>query len=375
VAGPRHFYRVRITPPQPDFHLAVLDTDEHRPTGTTILAGSQQAFTVFALRKDGFDGEINLHVEGLPSGVTAAPQWIGSNLRESSLVLSAVKGAAAWTGSIKIVGTAMIGGKKVVREARSASMVWPIQPGQNIPTITRLDRAFMLALRPGAPYNLALNLNKPAVVQGDKATLKAKLTRLSPDFKAPLTVQVIPPELPPGLSINNNQPITIAAKATEGTMRINVPPNLQPGSYTIVLRTQTQMPYNKDPKAKEKPNTLVVLPSAPLALTILPKSLAELALSTPNATVKAGKEAEVVVRVNRQHGYNGEFKVQVVMPPGAKGATIGDMVIPAGKNEAKLVIKAGAVPVNLPNLVVRATGVYQGHATTHEVKLNVNVVK
>ena len=95
-----------------------------------------------------------------------------------------------------------------------------------------------------------------------------------------------------------------------------MPANVQPGTYNLVLRTQTQMPYNKDPKAKQKPNTIVVLPSAPVTLTILPKSLAKLTLSTPNATVKLSKEAEVVVRVQRQFGYDGEFKVQVVLPPG-----------------------------------------------------------
>lgn len=375
VAGPRHFYRVRITPPRPDFHLIALATDEYRPAGTTVLAGGQQAFTLFALRQDGFSGEIGIRVEGLPSGVTAAPQWIGGNLRESSLVLSAANSSASWTGPIKIVGTATIAGEKVVREARPASIVWPVPPGQNMPTISRVDRSLMLAVRPGAPYSLALEPDKPAYVQGDKGTLKVKLARISPDFKTPLTAQAIPTELPPGLSINNNQPITIAAKATDGALPINVPPNVPPGSYTIVLRTQTQMPYNKDPMAKQKPNTLVVLPSSSATLTILPKVLGALSLSTPNVTIKTGKEAEVVVRVSRQWGYDGEFKVQIVLPPGAKGATIADTVIPAGKNEAKLVIKAGAMPVNLQSLIVRATATYQGHPTTHEVKLNVNVVK
>jgi hypothetical protein len=375
VTGPRHFYRVRITPPQPEFHLVALAFGEYRPAGTTVLAGGQQAFTIFALRQDGFAGDINLRVEGLPTGVTAAPQTIGGNVRTASLVLSAANGAAAWTGPIKIVGAAAIGGKEMVREARPASIVWPLPQGVAIPTISRVDRSIMLAVRPGAPYSLAANLDKPALVQGEKGTLKVKLTRHSPDFKNPLTVLAIPAELPPGLSINNNQPITIAPNATEGTLPINVPPNLPPGAYNLVLRTETQMPYNKDPMAKQKPNTLVVLPSAPATLTVLPKAVANLSLSTPNATVKTSKEAEVVVRVNRLYGYNGEFKVQVVLPPGAKGAQIGDVVIPAGKNEAKLIIKAGAMPVNLPNLIVRATAMYQGHATTHEVKLNVNVVK
>jgi hypothetical protein len=377
VANPRHSYRVRISAPQPDFHLIALAPGINRPAGMTVLAGGQQAFTVFAVRQDGFIGDITLTAEGLPPGVTAAPQTIGGDLRESRLALSAAPTAAAWTGHIKITGTATIQGKKVVREARSASMVWPVQPNQNIPTISRLDHSLMLAVRPGAPYHLTGTLDKPTLVQGDKGTLKVKLTRLSPDFKTPLTVQAITAELPKGVTLNNNQPITIAANQTDGTLPVVIPANAQPGVYTIVLRTQTQYPYNKDATAKQKPNTIVVLPSAPVTLTILPKSVATLSLSTQTATVKIGKEAEVMVRVARQFGYEGEFKVQVVLPPNAKGVTIADTVIPAGKDEAKLVVKSAAdvKPINLGNLTVRATAVYQGHATTHEVKFNVNVVK
>jgi hypothetical protein len=372
VAEPRHFYRVRIAPPQPDFHLVALAAGEYRPGGTTVLAGSQQTFTLLAIRQDGFIGDIALRAEGLPPGVTAAPQTVGGDLRESRLVVSAAKDAAAWTGEVKIVGTATIGGKQVVREARSGSIVWPVQQGQNVPTISRVDRNLMLAVRPGAPYSLAVSLDKPALVQGDKGTLTVKVTRISPDFQTALAVQAIQTELPKGLTI---PPSNIAANATDGKLTINVQPNVQPGTYTLVLRTQTQMPYNKDPMAKQKPNTIVVLPSAPVTLTILPKSLAKLSLSTPNVQVKLGKEAEVLVRVQRQFGYDGEFKVQVVLPSGATGASIADTVIPAGKDEAKLVVKAGDKPGNLSNLTVRATAMYLGHATTDEVKFNVNVVK
>ncbi len=70
-------------------------------------------------------------------------------------------------------------------------MVWPVQPNQNIPTISRLDHSLMLAVRAGAPYSLTASLDKPTLIQGDKGTLKVKLTRLSPDFKTPLTVQAI----------------------------------------------------------------------------------------------------------------------------------------------------------------------------------------
>jgi hypothetical protein len=235
----------------------------------------------------------------------------------------------------------------------------------------------MLAVRPGAPYSLTASFDKPALKQGEKGTLKLKLERLAKDFTTPLTVQAQQIELPRGLNINNNQPVTIAAKQTDGSLAVNVNTTVPPGTYTIVLRTQTQFPFARDPKSNQKPNTPVVLPSAPVTLIVLPKSLATVALSTSSATVKVGKEAEVVVRLTRQNGYEGEFKVEVVLPSNAKGVQIGEAVIPAGKNETKLVVKtvAGAAPVNLGNVIVRATAVYQGHPIPHETKLNVNVVK
>jgi hypothetical protein len=377
VASPRHFYRVRIAPPRPDFHLVALAPGDIRPAGMTVLEGGQQAFSIFALRQDGFVGDIALTAEGLPPGVTAPSQTVGGDLRETHFVLSAAPKTAEWTGEIKIIGSAVINGQKVVHRARPASIVWPVQPQQNIPPISRLDHSLMLAVRPGAPYNLTASLDKPALKQGEKGTLKVKLERLAKDFTTPLTVQAQQIELPRGLTINNNQPMTIAAKQTDGSLAVNVNTNVPPGTYTIVLRTQTQFPFARDPKSNQKPNTPVVLPSAPVTLTVLPKSLANLSLSTSLATVKIGKEAEVVVRVARQLGFEGEFKVQVVLPPNAKGVQIGDAVIPAGKNEAKLVVKtiAGAAPVNLSNVIVRATAMYQGQPMTHEIKLNVNVVK
>ena len=68
---------------------------------------------------------------------------------------------------------------------------------------------------------------------------------------------------------------------------------------------------------------------------------------------------------------------QVVVWPGVKGVGAGEAVIPGGKDEAWLVLRApaGAAPGPRPNLIVRATALYRGVPTTQEVKLNVNVVK
>jgi len=339
------------------------------------MQGASQNYTVFALRQDGWTGEVALTVDGLPKGVTCPPQTLGTGQRQTEIVLTAAPDAAAWTGEIKVTGTATIKGQKVVREARPASITWPVQPQQNIPTISRLDRNLMLAVRDKAPYSLTATIDKPALLQGDKAAITVKLNRIWPDLKN--QVQVVPIDLPPNVTINNNQPMNIAADKTDATLAVDVKANALPGTYNLVLRTQTQLPYNKDPNNKQKPPVNVVLPATPVTLTVLPKNVGTVAVSVPNANVKAGTEIEVVVKITRLFDYAGEFKVELVPPANVQGVSAQPVTIPAGQNEAKLILKAdaAAAPGARNDLVVRATAMLDKLATTQEAKFNVTVVK
>ncbi len=65
--GPDYAYRLVISPPRPDFALMVL------PDNPRIAPGDQAVLSVHAIRRDGFDGEIRLTVEGLPPGFTSPP--------------------------------------------------------------------------------------------------------------------------------------------------------------------------------------------------------------------------------------------------------------------------------------------------------------
>jgi hypothetical protein len=378
IAGPRHYYRARITPEQPDFRLVAVPYCNTRQEGATLHQGGHMALTVYAWRNDGFGGDITLSAEGLPAGVTCAPQTIAGSQKHAQLVLTAADNAAAWTGDIKIKGTATIRGQKFEREARTGSIVWQLQqPQQLSPTISRLDRSFVMAVRDKAPYRIDTTIDKASVVQGDKATLKFKLTRNWPDLKGNITIvsqiQGQQGEYPQGLLQGQ-----VNLTGAEGTMTVNVGNNIPPGTYNLVLRSQTQMAYNKDPMAKQKPNVNIIEPTGPVTLTILPKSVAQVTLNNQNPTVKLGAETPIVVKANRQFGYDGEFKVQVVLPPGTAGIAIADAVIPAGKDEATLIVKAApnATPGNRQNLTVKVVATVNGNVPIpHEVKFAVNVVK
>jgi hypothetical protein len=171
--------------------------------------------------------------------------------------------------------------------------------------------------------------------------------------------------------------VNIPAGKNDATFALNVPANVAPGKYSIVFRSFAPVPFSRNPKDAKKPNVNMVEPSTPLVLTVLPKQVATLT-ATPNVNVKAGAQAEVIVTVARQFDYADSFKVQLILPPNAKGIAAGEVTIPAGQNQAKLIVTspAGTPPVNLPNLVIRATAIVNGNVPlTHETKINISVVK
>lgn len=378
-ADPRHVYRVRVTPDRPDFRLFLMPADGYRPDGVTLLQGASEALTVLAIRQDGMNADIALSVEGLPTGVTAIPQSLGRKLKQTTIALTAEANAPVFTGAIRVKGTAIINGQPVVREARSAVVTWPVQPQANIPTVSRLARGTFLAVRGPAPFGLSATVDKAAVVQGDKATIAVKINRISPDIKQPVAVAVYDPTptvTPQNLVITAGN---IAPNANDASLAVTVNANVEPGVYTVLLRGTTQLPFNKDPKAAQKPAINIVLPSTPLTLTVLPKVVATVTAAVPTPTVKLGTQTEVVVRVARMYDYTGPFQLELVTPQNVPGFTIDPVTIPQGADEAKVIVKvAENAPVgNRPDLAIRATAMVNGNVPTvqESAKFAINVVK
>jgi hypothetical protein len=382
-ASPRHMYRVSITPNRPDFRLVLMPNERINPGACIVRQGGHQYYDVLIWRHDGFNGEINLTVEGLPAGVTTIPHTVGPALKHAALAISATPAAAEWSGEIKIKGTATINGQPVVREARSASITWPVPAQQNIVTISRLDRNVMLGVRDQAPFTLTATPDKPSALPGERINVNLQLARIWPDFKTPLLVSSVAPlpqNQPPFLTFgNNNQPVNMAPGNDKAAAVLTVANNALPGTYTFVLRGQAQIPYSKDPKGGgQKANSNVVQASTPFTITVLPKQLATVTAAPPAAKVQPGSQAEVVIKVARMYEFPGEFKVQLVLPPNLKGIVADEVTIPAGKDEAKLVIKtaADATIGNHANLVVKATAMYNGNlAVAQETKISINVAK
>ncbi len=191
-------------------------------------------------------------------------------------------------------------------------------------------------------------------------------------------MQVTAVNIVPGLIANNNQPLPIPAGKNEANVALNVGSNVPPGTYTLVFRGQAQVPVVRDARTKQKQNLALVQPSNPVLVTVLPRQVARLGINPGSTSLKPGQAKEVVVSVERLAGYDGDFKIDLVIPSGTKGIHAEGATIPKGMNKTRIKLEADedAAPGNRGSLVVRATAQLKGQVKlTQEAKINVNVVK
>ncbi|GBD35813.1 hypothetical protein HRbin36_00928 [bacterium HR36] len=379
--SPRHIYRISIHREQPDFRLFALCADETLPNqtltgGLTLHQGGARGILVLCERRDGFAGEVSVAAENLPAGVTCAPQVVGPNQRFTYLVLEAAADARISESVIRIRGTANLGGQTVSREARAATVIYPVQAA--VPPYARLARQLVLAVREKPPFALQPAVRQIEVPPGGPIVFKVKAAQLQPDFKA--AVQITPLSF---LLLANQQPnaqpqpIANVNANAEAEVRLQVPPQATPGTYNLVLQGRSQVPFSRDPKGANRQNVVVTQEAPPIKVVVY-GTVAELALEPGTLSAKPNDKVPVTVRIKRLHNYTGPLNVQLVLPPGVQGLAAQPVQIPANVNEAKLILQiAGNLKpgMTLP-AIVRATANLPNNVNlNHEAKLEVKIAQ
>jgi hypothetical protein len=105
--GPEYAYRLRISHPEPDFDLRVT------PSSLNVRGGATVPVTVYALRRDGFTGEIALKLKDAPSGLTLSGGVIPSGQDKVRLTLTAPAGPVGVPVPLQLEGHASIAGREV----------------------------------------------------------------------------------------------------------------------------------------------------------------------------------------------------------------------------------------------------------------------
>ncbi|MBM83298.1 MAG: serine protease [Planctomycetaceae bacterium] len=192
---PQNVYHLVIRQAAPDFALAAWALHMNLRNGDrnalskpiALRRGATMAIEVVRVNRDGFNGEIELSMEGLPEGVSAKGIKIGAGQGRGYLLITAEKDAPRGLAGATIFGRATIDGKEVTHRCKWASMRWPVKDQwQEIPTPRLMaDVPVSVCETEHAPLVIVAQEDKVIeATEGEKLTIPLVHTRFN-DFSGP----------------------------------------------------------------------------------------------------------------------------------------------------------------------------------------------
>ncbi|MDA7922182.1 PPC domain-containing protein [Verrucomicrobiales bacterium] len=256
-----HLYRLAIREAKPDFQMMVSTeltktiNNDAWPVPPIARRGGSVVYRVFAFREDGFDGDIEVSIKGLPEGVSAKPLILSGATQEGFLTVQASAGAKEWHGAVTISGAAQIGGKALSRVAHPASILWGKRVFANSSQVrSRLDLETVLSVIGNEiePTQLLPREDKVwTVAMGETLELPIKTIETGRRTgNLQVNVQGFP-------GLHRSPPTAaIAETAKEGVLSIPMKKSanfeIAPGRFQFVLQGVGNAKYERNPEAMKR---------------------------------------------------------------------------------------------------------------------------
>ena len=296
---PRNIYRMIIRKANPDFalvgwalHMGIRNGDRNALSKPIALrGGTTMAFEIVRVGRDGFGEEIELFMEGLPEGVSAAGVKIPAGQSRGILLITADQKAPRGIASATIYGKCLLNGKVTKRRCHLASMQWPVpDASQQIPAPRLLaDIPVSVSGSELAPITISPSENKiwEASV-GDKLTIPLVHSRRCEFSGANISLKTW------GCGIGKIPAFDAPLNADTSQATLDLAALKTPaGDYVIAFYGSAVAKYRYHPEAVAEAKDLVDAAKQEVAkLTTRHKELAEVAkTATSNAKAAAEKEA------------------------------------------------------------------------------------
>jgi len=252
---PRNQYRLIVRKAEPDFaavawglHMELRNGDRNALSKPLALrAGSTVALEVVAVRRDGFDGEIRLAMDGLPEGVVAHDLKIAAGKMRGVLLLTARGDAPQGMTQAKLTAHSVIDGRDVSHPVRIAQMAWPIPDAWSEIPYPRLVEGIPVSVTQSeqAPVTIAPVESKVwDVKQGSSAKIPLQLTRRSEFSGSVLQLKTF------GHAFEGNPPfdVSLATDQSDAVLQLTaIQP--APGEYRIAFYGSAVAKYRYNPIA------------------------------------------------------------------------------------------------------------------------------
>jgi hypothetical protein len=308
--GPEYAYRLVVTPSRPDFLLtygpapaqkgqpAPKTPQQAPPTDLVNLEPGKSVAVGIAVTRRGFDGEIELSVEGLPEHVTFEPGKVAAKGAAGTVTIKADGDAVTHIGRARVVGTAKINDQETKRVAQSEIIVGQFDQNDRL-HVARIELADLALAVIRREQPLAIKVDGEAVLgRGLEAELKIAIERKA-GLKGPVEIKL--DKLPKGITAEK---LTIAENENEGTVK------LKSEASAAIAKQKIQI------IAQGKLGAATVEAPAEVALAIVPPF--ELALDPKEKELELviGEACTLKVAVKRQGNFDGPIELAVTGLPG-----------------------------------------------------------
>lgn len=230
--GPDFPYALEAREDEPDF--AVTCDDDRAGIGP----GSAAPWFLRATRRAGFDGPIEVRIEGLPPGVTVNPVTIPPGMTDGCLVLQAAADAAPAAVPVRVIARGTVkthdGTTHVVEHpvqpleelymGGGGRTTWPVET-QIVQVVSDFDIASVRA----TPERLSLKPGEEAVIEVDVVRRDACKDRVTLDFQLQHLGSVFGNPLPTGVKlVEAGSKTSLAPDESHGRLILKADPNAKP---------------------------------------------------------------------------------------------------------------------------------------------------
>lgn len=193
--GPAYAYRLRVGAPQPDFQLRMV------PASISVRPGLATPLRVYALRQDGFEGEIELVLQDAPRGFTLSGAMIPAGHDSVRFTLNAPVRRMKKPATLVLEGRATVGRQTITRrvipseDQMQAFLYRHLTPAEECVVMMLGGR------RAGQPIRV-LNKERVQVSHGGAAEVHVQAPRHAKMQSVILELS----DPPPGISLQNIAP-------------------------------------------------------------------------------------------------------------------------------------------------------------------------
>ena len=293
----QHTYRIEVTMPVPNIELTLKQLRRDEAQVVSVPVGGQTALMVTA-KRNRYNGEIRMELDGLPEGVTATPFPIPSGRGEIPVLLTAAPDAKHNASLFTINAR---GDEKNFNVMGTLSQRHSLVLGQNRrPMWGYSTKRAAMAVTDAAPFKIELVQPKTPIVRNGSKELLVKIVR-NEGFEGQVALRTL--YNPPGIGVNNSR--KIVKDKNEALIPITANKGAAIGKWPLIMLATYSTPLGSA-QIVTKPIMLDIQNS--IFKYEFPKSAGE-----------TGSEASVAVKMEILREYEGEAEVELVGLP--KGIT------------------------------------------------------